>query len=211
MRKATKDGRQEFTVDWFSNNIPTWREVLVPALIGKAEVAALEVGSYEGRSAAWTVENLVLGRPRGHLLCIDDFATPGTEATFRANMARYPRSRVSVQKGRAEVLLRRMPPVERFDLVYLDAGKCARDVLEQAVLVWPLLNKRGLLVFDDYTNSAEHGSECPKRGIDAFLDMYAHELKLRKAGWQVIVQKRSRPLARKACRSEFFHEDLAKI
>ena len=46
-----------FSVDWFSNNIPTWNRYL-KRFKGK-EVNAMEVGSYEGMSALWLLDNIL--------------------------------------------------------------------------------------------------------------------------------------------------------
>jgi predicted O-methyltransferase YrrM len=211
---------RSFTVDWFANDEAVWRSVVVPHLAHKRHARALEIGTYEGRSALWTLENVLIHRT-SRMVCIDDFSLldPATVMQGRtdvrgaciANLRTYlDAGRVMLVEGRAEDALRRMHGVT-FDLIYIDAAKAARDVLEYAVLAWPLLKPRGLLVFDDYTHSREHDFACPRAGIDAFLDMYSSELKMRHSGWQAIVQKRRRPLPTKACRSELFHEDVATV
>lgn len=220
----------DFTVDWFSGNEPVWRALLAPALAGRPSIRALEVGTYEGRSALWMLENLLTGRG-SKLVCLDDFSEVAPQTLRRAaTKSRHDRNenpvrracmdnlaadmaakRVMVIEGRAEDTLRALPVSAEFDLVYIDADKSSRGVLEHAVLAWPLLKPRGFMVFDDYTNSREHDTSCPRPGIDAFLDNYAHELKVRHAGWQVIAQKRTKKLPRRACKSEFYHEDLRAI
>jgi Methyltransferase domain len=221
--------KNEFTTDWFSMRIQAWTDMFVPELAGKPGVRALEIGSYEGRCARWILDNLLTGRGC-HLTCVDNFSYvdpqsarrgPATGRQVRASLLKnlagdIRAGRASLLEGDADVVLRRFPldqvgEQEKFDFIYVDADKESKAVLEQAVLAWPLLKSRGFLVFDDYTHSREHDQACPRPGIDAFLYNYARYLKVRHAGWQVVVQKRSRPLPIRGCRSEFYHEDLATI
>ncbi len=222
--KTTKT--KSFTSDWFSSRIPLWTQILAPALAGKVNARALELGSYEGRSALWTIDNLLTGR-NAHLTCVDDFRRiPGvsssglltTKRLFLTNLASHLRDKkVRLLQGDAAEMLRYSRELslkaarETYDLIYVDTSNNMRTLLEQAVLAFPLLKPRGFMVFDDYTHSREHDQACPRPGIDAFLTAYAPLLKVRHSGWQVIVQKRSRPLAEKICKSELFHEDLARI
>ena len=218
MPPSTRHPKPKFTVDWFTNNVPIWQRYLVPAFADrKGTVRALEIGSYEGRSALWLLDN-VLVSPRSSVTCVDDFreVAPATtaagvrdvRAAFSRNTAAYG-DRIKLVEEPAERALRKMFPAEEeaFSIVYIDATKDSRFVLEQAVLAFPLLKKNGFMVFDDYTSSPEHDGSCPKQGIDAFLDVYAPYIKVRHVGWQVILQRRATPLksARRAqCFSEYF-------
>lgn len=221
-KKEVSNAKPVFTTDWFSNNIPTWQRFVVPALAGKPNVLALEIGTYEGRSALWTLDNLLTG-PGSHLTCIDNFSLldPSTQKTkhkdvrqtlWRNLSSHLTARRVTIMDHDAASALRSFQPAERgFDLVYIDADGSARDCLEQAVLVFPLLKPAGLLIFDDYTHSREHDQSCPRPGIDAFVNTYARELKVVHSGWQLILQKRRKKLALPKCLSEYYHEDLSRI
>lgn len=202
----------KFSVDWFSNNESLWRKLLVPKFHKKRGVRALEVGSYEGRSASWILDNMLTDHTC-HLTCIDDFrefdpkslkaGVKSIKSAFRENMMRYG-SKLTLIEGVAENVMHTMM-LEHFDFIYIDATKDSRYVLEHAVLAYPLLKKNGFLVLDDYTSSAEHDGSCPKQGIDAFLEVYSPYIKVIHVGWQVIVQKRATPFkgARKSkCYSE---------
>jgi SAM-dependent methyltransferase len=163
--------------------------------------------------------------PIAELTCVDDFrdledmtskaGVKNVGDVFKENLSAQLRSgQVRLVQQDAESALRRMNP-DHFDLVYIDASKDSRAVLEHAVLSFHLLKKGGVLVLDDYTSSEAHDGSCPKQGIDAFLDIYAPFLHVRYMGWQVIVQKRLKTLdtARApVCHSEYFsraHEPRA--
>ncbi len=58
----------KFTADWFSSHIPHWERLLRP-LAGQP-IQALEIGSYEGRSAVWLLQE-ILTHPESRLTCVD--------------------------------------------------------------------------------------------------------------------------------------------
>ena len=48
----------KFTQDWFSHNIPVWEQL--KGLLPQGQVRSfLEIGSFEGRSAVWIIENMM--------------------------------------------------------------------------------------------------------------------------------------------------------
>ncbi len=66
-----------YTQDYISDYISLWEEHLAP-FKGKTGVAALEVGSYEGRSAVWLLEN-ILTAPDALITCVDPLWGAGDE------------------------------------------------------------------------------------------------------------------------------------
>ena len=109
----------------------------------------LEIGSYEGRSAVWFLEN-ILTHPTSRLVCIDPFFDPRVEMRFDHNVRLSgARERLEKRRGRSESVL---PQLERasFDLIYVDGSHDAPFVLLDAMLSWELLKTGGILAFDDY-------------------------------------------------------------
>lgn len=187
------------THDWFSNNINIWKQYL-KRFIGKP-IKALEIGSYEGLSASWLLDN-ILTHKDARMFCIDNFSA-GTLTTFAKNMSTY-KQKIKVMKGDSDVMLK-SPQIlkHKFDIIYIDADHHSRHVLEDAILSFSLLNTNGLMIFDDNTDSKEHDNTCPKPAIQAFLQIYADELKVIHNGWQVIIKKTA-PKKSRACKSEFY-------
>lgn len=199
----------QFSGDWFSLNIPRWTDVLKP-ITGKPDIHALEIGSFEGRSACWLLQN-VLTDPTSSLTCIDLFAmpdqddldaldttlfspdsiTPASEETFRHNIrAIGADDRVHVFKGSSRMILPTLE-MDHFDLIYIDASHLARNVLADGVGSWPLLKRGGLLIFDDYgLHMYKDPADEPKAGIDAFLSLFEHQLDIEHRGYQLMVRKR---------------------
>lgn len=189
-----------FTSDWFSNNVPVWEAHL--AKLKNKPIKVLEVGSFEGRSAVWMLKNLLL-HPKSELYCVDLWRNAAVYKRFMNNISEW-KDKVHVLKGFSNVMLRSLN--EQFDFVYIDANRHSQNVLEDAVLSFPLLKAGGIMIFDDYTNNKEHDKNCPKPGIDAFLDMYAGQVVVLFSKWQVVIRKRVNRLTRKPCYSEFWKE-----
>lgn len=59
-----------FTTDWVTQFVPSWTKHVLPVLAGRPGVRWLEVGSFEGRSALWTLDNVLTG-PGSEITCVD--------------------------------------------------------------------------------------------------------------------------------------------
>ena len=196
----------EFTQDWFSWGPPVW-EQLIPHLSGEAcNREFLEIGSFEGRSAVWIVENIMQD---GDILgCIDTWEggeehgeeDMGTvKERFDHNIAilrdKYPERYIDQYKNtstKALVEILSIPNYSKFDFIYIDGSHKAKDVLTDACMAWPLLKPKGLMVFDDYlwTPNARDILHRPKAAIDAFTNLFAEEVEIVHIGYQLIVRKK---------------------
>lgn len=193
--------------DWFHHSIPVWTEKLA-GLAGHPDLRAIEVGSFEGRSAIWMLEN-VLTDPTSHLTCIDAFVIDDEfqkirermqlelpndlplEARFDANIhASGAQARVTKLKGASAAMLRTLP-LDSFDLMYIDGSHTTRNVLTDAVLGWDLLKLGGIMIFDDYLWNVfpEDPLRGPQKGIDAFLQCFDGEYEIMHKEYQVILRK----------------------
>lgn len=61
----------KFTTDWFIENLPTWEQYLIH-LANQPEINVLEIGSWEGMSACWLLDN-ILTHESSRITCIDTF------------------------------------------------------------------------------------------------------------------------------------------
>jgi hypothetical protein len=63
----------EFTSDWFTNNIPNFEHIKTNLIQNLGSIdSILEIGSHEGRSTCWVLENML--SDHGSITCIDPFA-----------------------------------------------------------------------------------------------------------------------------------------
>lgn len=195
-----------FATDWFSHNIPVWERVL-SEFRGKEGLRFLEIGSWEGRSACWLLQEIVTD-PSSTLACVDTFALSPAQRTaisvtiaplppdfdpeqrFDANIAGIGAiDRVIKLKGESQTILRSLP-MNDYDCIYIDGSHAAPDVLTDAVLSWGLLKNNGILIFDDYklSLSPDHLAH-PAIAIDAFLKIFAGHYEVLEHGWQVILRR----------------------
>lgn len=233
----------KFTQDWFGWAPPVW-EKLVPLLpegdtYGVADYGQrtfLEIGSFEGRSTVWIIENMM--RPGDWIDCVDTWAggeehtngeMAGAEARFIHNIGvalggaevRYPeefsssrhvrytspaptegqRKKVYKYKATSTAMLGQKihfqmdcfspEHVPLYGFIYIDGSHIARDVLTDACMAWPLLQKGGIMVFDDYLwGEPRDILHRPKPAIDAFTNLFAEELNIIHVGYQLVIQKK---------------------
>lgn len=202
---------KRYTVDWFGNNEERWKKQFKK--LKKIPIQALEIGSFEGMSAIWALDN-ILTHPESHITCIDNFSLkkhgqqhfyPAViKRHFNENTHDYRNKLTLIEQSSVDALKSKELLSKKFDFIYIDGNRHSKHVLEDAILAFPLLNINGYIVFDDYTNSRKHDFTCPKKGIDAFLDMYSDELKVIDIHWQVIAKKVKPKKELKACRSEYY-------
>lgn len=180
--------RLQFTEDWFTVRASTWAQHVLPRL--KCHPARfLEIGSFEGRSACWLLQN-ALTDPRDRITCVDPFDTyegRDYEAAFDANMQVVEAGvRLDKRKGLSHEVLRTLP-LGSYDGCYIDGSHAARDVLRDAILCFDLIRVGGFVLFDDYGFAQEPDQVA--EAVNIFLWMYHNDLKLVFKNWQVLVER----------------------
>lgn len=179
-----------FTSDWFSHHIPSWQNVIVP-LLPQPVVKCLEIGSWEGRSACWILDNILKDHHESHLDCVDLWPElPEQERLFDHNLSSEPK--VTKYKGFAINFLEPLvdqPPI--YDFIYVDGDHRGEMAFADIILSWPCLKPGGVMTVDDYTYEGQDiaGLPKPRALIDAFLAIHESEILLLEKGLQVIVQK----------------------
>jgi SAM-dependent methyltransferase len=185
------DNGYRYTQDWFSYHESMWLTYF-GSLAGRPGLRFLEIGSFEGRSACWIAEHLLTG-DGSILICVDPFnGYPGQERNFDHNVNASPNTAHKILKLRCrscEVL--HFLPAEGFDLIYVDGSHAALDVIQDAAGAWKLLKPHGILVFDDYGNTALPvlSGLAVKPAIDAFLSAMDGQYDLFFKDWQVAIRK----------------------
>jgi predicted O-methyltransferase YrrM len=168
----------------------------------------LEIGSFEGRSTVWMIENIM--QPGDELVCVDTWAggeehskinMGAVEARFDANVAKaldkfQHRALHKVKDTSTFAISREMKwiPVKNkaFDFIYIDGSHQAPDVLADAVMSWQILRMGGIMVFDDYMwGDPRVPLHRPKIAIDAFMNIFAAEMVVLHIGGQVAIKKQT--------------------
>jgi predicted O-methyltransferase YrrM len=177
--------KHQFSFDWFSWKIPLFERHL--AHLKDMPCSMLEIGSFEGRSATWLMENIATNAA-SRLLCVDLYEQPFFWSNIEASQVR---ERVALKIGPSSEILRTLPTAA-YDFVYIDGSHDAVPVLEDAVLGFMLAKPGAIIAFDDYLwddpNYVHVGT--PKASIDAFTNIYALQIDILEYGEQVWVRKR---------------------
>lgn len=186
------DSKYDFATDYVTSHTAYWKRYLTEYQSRPSR--ALEIGSFEGRSALWFLENILI-HPQSTITCIDIFESD-YEKFFDKNIAISGlESKMKKYKGDSRRVLRTLEPIT-YDFAYIDGSHVAMDVLTDAVLVWDLVKPGGIIIFDDYQwpgsiNSLEPPAKLPEIAIDAFLTVYAPYIDVIHRDYQVIVKKRT--------------------
>jgi tetratricopeptide (TPR) repeat protein len=173
----------QFTHDWFSHNILIWATHLKPFV--DRPLQALEIGSFEGMSACWLLDN-VLTHPLSSLTCIDQYF----QEAFEYNVAQTGASeRLTQLTGDSHALLATLAP-ETYDIVYIDGCHLASHVQTDAQLAWRLVKAGGVIIFDDYEwTDANYPGQDTRLGIDAFISSVENQVAIIHQNYQIIIQK----------------------
>jgi predicted O-methyltransferase YrrM/glycosyltransferase involved in cell wall biosynthesis len=184
----------EFTADWFSGYTSVWAQLIEQLKPTKI----LEIGSFEGRSTCYLIENCSKTEPV-EIYCVDTWeggiehhknAMGEVERRFDHNVtlakqqashaASVRKLKKSSTQALAEIIARREEP---FDLIYVDGSHQAPDVLADAVLAFQLLRVGGIMIFDDYLwrlgpDGSQDPLNMPKPAIDSFINIFQRKLRV---------------------------------
>lgn len=183
----------KFTQTWFFNVCQYWSQLFNN--IGwnsKEPKMILEIGSFEGQSTCWMLENLI-DHQDSQIFCLDTFEGGEEHQTgqhqledlferFTYNVSKTGKEDyVQVVVGDSKYSLSQLISNElSFDFIYVDGSHRAKDVLADAVLSWILLKRGGLMIFDDYLWEffEQDIVSAPKMAIDSFVNCYSQEIRI---------------------------------
>lgn len=183
------DKEYKFTENWFSS-----LDLLEFLPVGTGdEIHVLEIGSFEGKSTVWFIDNL-LGNEKSTITCIDpwtkysqdedsfnSYDKEETEWDFRSHYETFIHNinlsgkfdQVSINKGYSHSILPKMiSEGKKYDIIFIDGNHTAPFVLTDAVMGWYLLKENGIIIFDDYLWGEPEFLNSPKIAIDAFVEIF---------------------------------------
>ena len=183
----------EFDENWHDNQVPVLKEKFLPLWEGKKDLRALEMGSFEGRSTAWWLDNMDIKE----MVCIDTWEG-GEEHShidmnkvfenFKANVG----DKVEWHQGYShDILMDLIKDQRKFDFIYIDGSHVAKDVLFDAMLSDRLLVSGGIMHFDDYLWPEKLPERHkPKKGIDLFFALNYENYDIVYTAYQVCIKKK---------------------
>ena len=180
-----------FTADWFTHNIPNFEKCM--AEIGEQRKKFLEIGSYEGRSTCWLLQN-GLDKDGGVIACIDPYPNMSeVEERFWGNIKEVIGSAQGIHafkepsyQALGEMIKFKEPYSFTFDFIYIDGDHDPATTLTDACMAWGLLRQGGVMLFDDY----EYPQEPTKVGIQGFMQGFVGKYDLVLQNYQLAVKKK---------------------
>lgn len=179
--------------DYFTHNINNLDFFFKKHNLYDENINALELGSYEGNSAVFFLKHF----KKINLTCVDTFEGSDEHKeqnfneildNFNFNIRNF-KDRVNIFKSSSKNFFKNINK-SNFDLIYIDGSHYAKDVLDDALNSFDVLNKNGYMIFDDflwdfYTNQNDN----PIGGVKTFIKKNFFKIKIISVGYQIILKK----------------------
>tara|TARA_R110000803_G_C11859309_1_gene306941 strand:- start:65 stop:691 length:627 start_codon:yes stop_codon:yes gene_type:complete len=168
----------------------------------------LEIGSFEGKSTIWFLENL-LQNNNSTITCIDPWTSYSQDTnsfnsynksdaewdftshkeTFLYNISQSGvESKTIVKQGYStEIIPQLILEQKQYDIIFIDGNHTAPFVLMDAVLSWNCLKSEGVMIFDDYTWG--NGRLGPQLAIDSFINIFTDYCDIVYSGYRKAIKK----------------------
>ena len=202
--------KYNFTQEWFTDD--GLSEITL--LDKNSELHFLEIGSFEGKSTIWYLDNL-LSNPKSTITCIDPwvnysqgknslntygftnsewrFGESGVKGRFLHNILESGYSnKVKIIQDLSDVALPQLQCQNKsYDLIFIDGNHVAPYVMMDSVMSWKLLKVGGYMIFDDYTWGMEKDKTIrPKESIDYFVDIFQDYIEVVYTKYRKIIRRK---------------------
>ena len=185
----------KFTADWFSHHIPMW-EMWLGGLKGLKYLDFLEIGSYEGRSSIWLLENII-NDDTCNLTCIDSFIDDDYEKKNKKNLINQFLENIQPYQNKVRVFHQEsflalnslLNSGSKFDFIYIDGSHKCIDCYLDIFFSWKLLNKGGMLIVDDYKYNIEDKIQSPFESVNQFLSENNGTYNILYNGYRIFIEK----------------------
>jgi predicted O-methyltransferase YrrM len=179
----------------------SWEKHVKPLSELKRSLRMLDVGGYEGEITAWFLNNLA-SNPDSHVYVIDtwkDSSKLGIDVkkihrTFQRTIKETKKEDqvtiLNIERDDALYHLLDLLEDESIDVAFVDASQDPQDVMIDAILIWKLLRKDGILICNDYeVDDLDEHLYKSRKEIDKFIRNYSTELTVLEIGRQLFIKK----------------------
>ena len=182
--------------NWFEQTAQDNFEIHLSHFADEPHLNFLQIGAFTGDASVWMLEN-VLTNKSSFLTDVDTWL--GSDEQVHAEMdfkevhdlylARTGYANRLWHKGKSVDFLSGCQD-QTYDFIYIDGDHTASGVIDDAIMAWPLLKPGGIMAFDDYTWTHEHGALYePKPSINFFCWVKQLELEVITSNSQVWIRK----------------------
>jgi predicted O-methyltransferase YrrM len=168
-----------FTQDW-AGHFRESAEKLFRPMAGQ-QLNYLEIGTYEGRSACWMLDN-ILTNQYSRAICVDIKFQQNAIENLKKHAAK-----VRLHEGDSKELVPQLYP--GYDIIYIDGDHSAIGCLFDSVAAWRLCKAGGIILWDDCIPK-DKSNRVPK-AIEAFFScLRKGQYRILLEGEQFAIQKR---------------------
>lgn len=195
----------KYTENWFQSSdlekfIPKYTE----------EKRMLEIGSFEGKSTVWFLENVLINN-KSTITCVDPWTSYSqdinsfnsynkteTEWNFTNHIKTFIYNiyqsghpeKVIINKGFSHKILPKLiNDGEKYDIIFIDGNHTSPFVLSDCVMSWYLLNDNGIIIFDDYLWGDINSTTAPKIAIDSFISCFKDYIEIIWSDYRIAIKK----------------------
>ena len=183
----------KYTSDWLPRSINNFENNLLPLKDNINKI--LEIGSYDGRSSVWFLNN-IMNNENSRLYCIDPFfATSNYKDNFLHNInISHNNTKINIIENTSLLGLSQLIVTKKqFNIIYINGTHYSRDVNQELVISWHLLTINGLLIFDDYLFSGFKenidSKLLPKDTMEHFLSTISNQYEVIHKDYQLLIKK----------------------
>ena len=183
----------EYTKDWSVGNFKIWLDTINRVELPK-NCRILEIGSFEGKSTNFWLRTL----GESKIMCVDTWLGSDEHATLDMSAVEqrfnentdWAGNRLQKFRMTSSQFLFRHDPLDLFDLIYIDGSHDAKDVIQDAIMAFELLNNGGVMIFDDFLwQGYKNPIQNPTSAINYFIRLKKTELAVLRFGRQVHIKK----------------------
>lgn len=195
----------KYTENWFGSEdiekfLPKYTE----------EKRMLEIGSFEGKSTVWFLENILLNS-NSTITCVDpwtsysqnkdsfnsyntletewDFTNHQKTFIYNIYQSGYP-EKVIINKGFSHKILPKLiNDNEKYDIIFIDGNHTSAFVLSDCVMSWYLLADNGIMIFDDYLWGDVNSTTAPKIAVDSFISCFKDYIEVIWSDYRLAIKK----------------------
>lgn len=198
-----------FTENWFTDDgLSTLNEIKYTE-----EIHILEIGSFEGKSTVWFLENFLQNK-NSTITCVDpwmdysqdhdslnsyfreenewNLTERKTKEIFLHNIIESSSSnKVIIRQGFSDKILPSLITEQKmYDIIFIDGNHTAPYVMMDTIMSWTLLKKGGIIIFDDYTWGLDRSTTLrPKESVDYFMLTFADYVTELYSNYRKIIKK----------------------
>ena len=177
-----KISNKKFTNKWFLNNFEIFNYFLPKNRNEKFNY--LEIGCYEGLSSFYVLSEFKF--VNAYFLDIWDESNKNSksltndfgrvEKFFDENVSEFNFTKI---KDDSVISMRKLFRNDiSFDFIYIDGSHNGEDILSDAIEAFKILNKGGLIFFDDFLQYEKNRKIQSYVGIEKFLELYFNDLQI---------------------------------